>query len=416
MNATSPIEQIDSLKYWLRNCLIGKNETIDTLLTAMIAGEHVYYIGPPGTGKTLMATLLSKALNQSTKEIQFSRRTSEDEVFGPLDIKALVPDEGPSRYVRVKNPNVTYAQDADVLILDEPANASPSILKGFHALLQERKYHDGEQWHVSPLRVCIGTSNEELPEECFALRDRFAVKKVEGYLTGPEAKTMRSYHLNGRLKGYWDAPPTITQGCFDAAKDMAQATPFSKNAVNAFTRILVDADAAGVTISDRTQLKAMDVLKAYAFYMGAEIVCKTHLMFAQHLLWDELTDRETIHKIVEEVAGEDARKIQEMTAIIDGWFDESAVRCIERQANNYRSGTMETWEYIVSEMCQNEYQYNRVDAIARCINIIKEAKAVGKVLTTEVDCPQDIIEGLRAKLQGLCNNLSSCGVNLSEAL
>ena len=233
---------------------------------------------------------------------------------------------------------------------------------------------------------------------------------------------MRHYHLNGRLKGYWDAPPTITQGCFDAAKDMAQATPFSKNAVDAFTRILVDADAAGVRVSDRTQLKAMDVLKAYAFYMGAEIVCKNHLMFAQHLLWDELTDRETIHKIVEEVAGEDARKIQEMTAIIDGWFDGSAVRCIERQANNYRSGTMETWEYIVSEMCQvpemcqNEYKYNRVDAIARCLVIIKEAKSVGKVLTTEVDCPKDIIEGLRAKLQGLCSNLMTCGVNLKDEM
>ena len=403
--ATTALTDIHNLKNWLGTCLVGRRDTIDTLLTSMIANEHVYFIGPPGTGKSLLAGLLSKALTCQTKEIQFSRRTTEDEVFGPLDIKALVPDSGPSRYVRVKNPNVVYAQDAEVLIMDEPANASPAILKGFHALLQERKYHDGEKWADAPLRICIGTSNEELPDDCFALRDRFSIKKVESYLNGVESALMRNLHLNGTLTEAWSNVPAVKVDCFNEAHEEAKAVVWSKGATKCLTTILANAEASGIVISDRTQLKCLDILRAFAYYQGATTVRKNHLIFAKRILWDELVDREGIHAIIDDAIGSDARQIDETGQVVCGWFDEAEIIEIKRVVEARRDGKAPSW-------------HQRDECIERAIGILKECQVTGIRLRDDFD-PEDT-ENLRNIIKheatNLANNLAYLGLNVVELM
>lgn len=403
--ATTALTDILSLKNWLGTCLVGRRDTIDTLLTSMIANEHCYFIGPPGTGKSLLAGLISKALTCQTKEIQFSRRTTEDEVFGPLDIKALVPESGPSRYVRVKNPNVVYAQDAEVLIMDEPANASPAILKGFHALLQERKYHDGEQWSDAPLRICIGTSNEELPDDCFALRDRFSIKKVESYLNGVESALMRNLHLNGTLTQAWANVPTVKIDCFNEAHQEAKAIKWSKGATKCLTTILANAEAAGIKISDRTQLKCLDILRAFAYYQGASSVRKGHLIFAKRILWDELVDREGIHAIIDDCIGADARQIAEIGQLVEAWFDEGEITMINQVAERRRQGEIVEWS-------------DRDSDIARGIEIVKQCMATGRQLVADFDDEdtQQVRDTIKANASKLVNDMDYLGLDVKGFL
>lgn len=52
--------------------VVGKNEIIELMLTAMLSGGHVLLEDVPGTGKTTMAKTLSKVISGKFQRIQFT--------------------------------------------------------------------------------------------------------------------------------------------------------------------------------------------------------------------------------------------------------------------------------------------------------------------------------------------------------
>jgi MoxR-like ATPase len=52
--------------------ILGKNEIIDLLLTALVSGGHVLLEDVPGVGKTTMAKALARSINCDFKRIQFT--------------------------------------------------------------------------------------------------------------------------------------------------------------------------------------------------------------------------------------------------------------------------------------------------------------------------------------------------------
>ena len=52
-------ECIGKIKENIRRVIIGKEETVNLLLTALVAGGHVLLEDVPGTGKTMLAKSLA---------------------------------------------------------------------------------------------------------------------------------------------------------------------------------------------------------------------------------------------------------------------------------------------------------------------------------------------------------------------
>ena len=48
-----PIEILESIRQNIRKIIVGRTDTIDFLLTSLVAGGHVLLEDVPGTGKTL---------------------------------------------------------------------------------------------------------------------------------------------------------------------------------------------------------------------------------------------------------------------------------------------------------------------------------------------------------------------------
>ena len=63
---------LDSLKANLSQVMVGKEQAVDMLLTALICGGHVLIEDLPGLGKTTLARALAKSLSCSFKRIQFT--------------------------------------------------------------------------------------------------------------------------------------------------------------------------------------------------------------------------------------------------------------------------------------------------------------------------------------------------------
>ena len=69
----------DNIKSEIKKVIVGKDEIIEKVLTAILAQGHILLEDVPGVGKTSLALAFSKALGLDCKRIQF---TSEGIVSG----------------------------------------------------------------------------------------------------------------------------------------------------------------------------------------------------------------------------------------------------------------------------------------------------------------------------------------------
>jgi MoxR-like ATPase len=172
-------DRIESLLRYINSGLKEKEEAVRLALLASIAGESVFFLGPPGTAKSMISRRLRCAFKgEKNKELIYfeylmNQFSTPDEVFGPVSLKALEDN----RYERITD---GYLPSADVAFLDEIWKAGPAIQNTLLTILNEKKFHNGNQVLEVPLKVLISASNELPAEEqgLEALWDRFLIRMI----------------------------------------------------------------------------------------------------------------------------------------------------------------------------------------------------------------------------------------------
>lgn len=72
----------DNIKSEIKKVIVGKDEIIEKVLTAILAQGHILLEDVPGVGKTSLALAFSKALGLDCKRIQFTPDTMPSDVTG----------------------------------------------------------------------------------------------------------------------------------------------------------------------------------------------------------------------------------------------------------------------------------------------------------------------------------------------
>ena len=72
----------DRLRNQVRKAVVGQDEVIDLLLTALLVGGHVLLEGVPGTAKTLMTQAFAAGLSLQFGRIQFTPDLMPGDVLG----------------------------------------------------------------------------------------------------------------------------------------------------------------------------------------------------------------------------------------------------------------------------------------------------------------------------------------------
>lgn len=156
--------------------IIGKDEVIEKVLTAILAGGHILLEDMPGVGKTTLALAFSKAMGMSFRRMQFT----PDVV--PSDIVGF------TMYDRQKN-EFTYCEGTvmcNFFLADEINRTSSKTQSALLEVMQEGKATVDGQEHILPQPFIvmatqnpIGTAGtQKLPE---AQLDRFMIKLSMGY-------------------------------------------------------------------------------------------------------------------------------------------------------------------------------------------------------------------------------------------
>ncbi|MBR6666053.1 MAG: MoxR family ATPase [Lachnospiraceae bacterium] len=248
--------------------IIGKNEVIKLILTAMVAEGHVLLEDVPGTGKTKLAKALAKSMNGEYARIQFTPDLL------PADITGLnVYNRQTNEFVLRKGPIFT-----NILLADEINRATPRTQAGLLECMEEKQATiDGETYKMAGEFFVIATQNPvetagtfPLPE---AQMDRFMMKLSMGALG-------RAQELEV-LARYMEADPLDTLSSVVTLEDLqiarAEATKvYVHKCIQEYIVDLVAETRVGASVvmgvSPRGSLALLKCAKAYAALSGREYV------------------------------------------------------------------------------------------------------------------------------------------------
>jgi MoxR-like ATPase len=183
----SDLDQLDRLARAVRDLrtqvaarVVGQTDTVDGMLTAILAGGHALLVGVPGLAKTLMVSSLAEALDLSFNRIQFTPDLMPSDITG-TEIIEEDPATGKRAFRFVHGP--VFAQ----VVLADEINRTPPKTQA--ALLQAMQEH----------QVTVGARTYPLAEPFFVLATQNPLEQ-EGTYPLPEAQLDR-FMLELRL-GY----------------------------------------------------------------------------------------------------------------------------------------------------------------------------------------------------------------------
>ncbi len=165
------VEAVTHLRTQVGQRIVGQDETVDGILTAILAGGHALLIGVPGLAKTLMVQTVSEALHLSFNRVQFTPDLMPGDITGTEIIEEDLTT-GRRAFRFVQGPIF-----ANVVLADEINRTPP---KTQAALLQAMQEH----------QVTAGGTTYRLPDPFFVLATQNPIEQ-EGTYPLPEAQLDR---------------------------------------------------------------------------------------------------------------------------------------------------------------------------------------------------------------------------------
>jgi MoxR-like ATPase len=167
--------------------IVGQDNVVDGVLTALLAGGHVLLEGVPGIGKTMLVKALGSALHLGKNRVQFTPDLMPADIVG-----TMVLEEGSgARAVRFQQGPI----HTNLLLADEINRATPKTQSALLEAMQEQQATVGGETRALPQPfVVLATQNPIEQEGTYPLPeaqlDRFLFKLLVGYPTEREYATI----------------------------------------------------------------------------------------------------------------------------------------------------------------------------------------------------------------------------------
>ena len=123
----------------LRKVIVGQDQVVDQLLTALFANGHVLLVGVPGLAKTLLISSLARVLDLKFSRIQFTPDLMPSDITG-TDV--IEEEEGTGRRV------IRFIQGpvfANIVLADEINRTPPKTQAALLQAMQEKQVTAGGQ-------------------------------------------------------------------------------------------------------------------------------------------------------------------------------------------------------------------------------------------------------------------------------
>ena len=200
-------EKIQELKDRIASVIVGQEQMVDLVLTAVLANGHVLIEGVPGVAKTLLARLVARLVDADFSRIQFTPDLMPSDVLGTTVFNMKTNDfdfhRGPIF--------------ADIVLVDEINRAPAKTQAALFEVMEERQVSiDGATYPMGELYTILATQNPVEQEGTYKLPeaqlDRFLMKLTMDYPSlDEEVNILERHHTNAAFVKLEDITPAITK-------------------------------------------------------------------------------------------------------------------------------------------------------------------------------------------------------------
>lgn len=281
-------EKIQALKSRIASVIVGQEQSVDLVLTTILANGHVLIEGVPGVAKTLLARLVACLIDADFSRIQFTPDLMPGDVLG-------------TTVFNMKTNEFDFHRGpifADVILVDEINRAPAKTQAALFEVMEERQVSiDGATYRMGDLYTILATQNPVEQEGTYKLPeaqlDRFLMKITMGYPSvDEEVKILERHHAQASLVKLADITPTITKDELLVLRRL-MGQVFVDRTLLQYIALLVEqtrtSKAVYLGASPRASVAMLQASKAYALLQGRDFVTPEDIKFvAPHVLQHRL--------------------------------------------------------------------------------------------------------------------------------
>jgi MoxR-like ATPase len=184
-------QAVISIRNEIKKIIVGQDEMVRLIITALLADGHVLIEGVPGVAKTLTAKLVAKSVNAGFSRIQFTPDLMPSDVLGT---PVFNPKEASFEFK--KGPIFS-----NIILVDEINRAPAKTQSALLEIMEERQATiDGKTYPMSSPFMVLATQNPVEQEGTYRLPeaqlDRFLFKIIVPYPSETEEAAMLTQFHN----------------------------------------------------------------------------------------------------------------------------------------------------------------------------------------------------------------------------
>lgn len=261
-------QKLNEILTQIEKVVVGKNENVEKILMAILAGGHVLMEDVPGVGKTTTAMTFAKVLGLETRRVQFTSDTVPSDIIG---YSIYDKDRGDFVY----KPGAVMT---NLLLADEINRTSSKTQSALLEAMEELHVTvDGQSYALPKPFVVLATQNpvgsagtQMLPSSQL---DRFMIKLSMGYPDfASQVSILRERHRENPLDR---VEPVVDREQLEQLAQEASAVELADGVyeyVTHLTQATREHPMIRLGVSPRGALAVCRMAKAYAYLHGRDFV------------------------------------------------------------------------------------------------------------------------------------------------
>lgn len=278
VDLTAFSEKIEELKKRIASVIVGQEQAVDLVLTAILADGHVLIEGVPGVAKTLLARLVARLIDSDFSRVQFTPDLMPSDVLGTTVFNMQT---GSFDF----HPGPVFA---DIVLVDEINRAPAKTQAALFEVMEERQVTiDGTTHRMGELYTILATQNPVEQEGTYKLPeaqlDRFLMKITMGYPSlEEEVAILERHHTRAALVKLEDVTPVITQKELLSLRALMSQVFVDRTLLQYIALIVQQtrtSKAVYLGASPRASVAMLQSSKAYALLQGRDFVTPEDIKF-----------------------------------------------------------------------------------------------------------------------------------------